>query len=744
MTDKKDIKIVNVTESIPSILLKKFQALNIENLQQVSDIKLEEFSKIKSIGKSIVSALEEYQHYINENLNEVIKLQEIKQKEYVIPLDFYKIDPNSLLELLNETVNDYLDLNDNEKVKSIIVHLYGLNGAQIYTLEELSSYFSNTPERIRQLKHETLRKLDSFLIMGRDSNIKCSTRKEVSSLYQDLKSRVLEKKILSKQIFIEILINHYGSNNKNLAIIDLLIDLFNLYTCGKVDSYFTTAIVLLANSSEKKKFLKTAETVMKFLRKEIIPQNQMQIIINSKKGTKTISNSDILSAIEILPEIEMIENDDICLYQLKFEFLSNAPDRAYRVLFENGEAMYIDNIVAEINSRLLNTSTKKLYDRHSLTLTIDRRFSALGKTGYWGLGSWNKNSFKIEDLIKKALYSLGQPSTYDEIFAEIIKDRPELKETSVRSLIGRDCLRVEADKWILKEWKQKYSDLSFSKRKKREVTNELEYRIEQRIKVIEFLKNQEFNTAPASTIIKALSKLDKRFTRISFYKLFNQTEYFSKSPFSKNVMIKLKQQNFENIIYDEFNWEAIKTKLHRDLESFFSDKSAPEYTFNLMEAIELFNKIVRVKTRVAELDGLDQRLLGNLNKFYLASSDRVDKLNYLKQFLTCLDPLLKKILFIVDKDKYNYVTSNKRGLGVVIDKLDKIDPTEERFKETRNVRKYRFGQQIQLSYSFRNHDTHDAKDWTELQIINAITSCFVFYIFTCCEYYDEIKEFVST
>jgi hypothetical protein len=741
--NKTEIQIKNVIETIPSILIKKFELLETNNVQQISDINIEKFSKTKGIGKSVVNKLIDYQTFIDNNLTELWDIQESKTREYLLPLDYQNFDPNAFVDILNETVTDYLNLINSDFLKEIINHYYGLNNCDKYNLDELSSYYSKTSERIRQLKERVLFDLGSFFYDGLDANFRCICKEEIHHNYKNLKSEILEQKILSKEIFKDILIEKYGYNNSNPEIIELLIDLFSLSVCGKVETTFTTADIIVINKAERKNFIKTAEIVLKTLKKEVSPLNEMQVIINCKRKSKTLTNIHILKAIEVLPEIEMIQNGDIYFYQVKFEFLSRASDRAYRVLLEEGDTMYIDNIVSEINRRLVRSNTAKIYDRHSLSLAPDNRFNSQGKTGFWGLTIWGKNSVKIELLIKKALYKLDKPSTYDEIYEEIILERPKLKENSIRSLIGRDCLKVENDKWILPEWKQKYSSLAFAKRKKREVSYEPEYRIEQRLKVIEYLNQKQSKQSLASEIIKALQPLDNHFSRVSFYKLFEQTEYFIKSKNGNRVVISLKQQDPVNLAIDEFNWQSIKVKLYRDLKDSFDDQTSPSYSIDLTQGIELLNELIAYNIGVSEFDGLDQRLLGNLNKFYLSASDRVDKLNYLKQFLTCLDPLLKKILFLVNNPDYNFIISNRKGLGAVIDKLDRIDPTEERYKNFRSARKYRFGKHIQTSYYYRNNDTHSANDWTELEIVNIITSCFIVYIFACSEYYNEIKNKIN-
>jgi hypothetical protein len=744
--NKSSIELKHLTEIIPPLLLKKFEIFDIHNLQQVSELDPNEFAKKEYIGKKVVSELMKFQKFLDTNFDELIEVYESNTKTYTLPIDYSNLTEKSIIEILNETLTDYLNLQKDDLIKGIISHFYGINSSDIYTLDDLASYYNKSNERIRQLKEKILFDLDIFLQGKKSEKPRLICESKLTIDYLKLKEFLRNQRVLSFELLNDLLVNHFSYDNKYPEAVKLIIDLFSFEICGKVETRFTKAEIVLIKEFNKKKFIKTADEVLRILKKEVTPLNEMQLIINCKRKNKEFLNLDILKVVEVLPEIEIIESSDIILYQVKFEFLSRASDRAYRVLLENSETMYIDNIVSEINKRLVHSNTEKIYDRHSLALASDKRFLPQGKTGFWGLKIWNTNSVKIETLIKKALYQLDKPSKYDDIYLEISKERPNLNEKSVRALIGRDCLKVENDCWILPEWKQKYTDLAFLKRKKREVNNEPEYRIEQRTRIFEFLQKKENHSALASEIIKSLKILDKRFTRISFYKMFDQDEYFIKTLEGKRNIITLKQ--FEkniNFSIDEYNWTGIKDKLNRDLKTYFSDTIiSPKYPFDLNDSIQLYYLVINKKTSINEFDGMEERILGNLNKYYFSASDRTDKLNYLKQFLTCLDPFLKKILFFVDNSAYNFIVSNKKGLGEIFDKLSKLDPTKERFKEHKNARKINFGKQIQTTYFYRNNDTHSANEWTELEIANAITSCLVVYIFSCCEYYTELRNKTST
>ncbi len=177
---------------------------------------------------------------------------------------------------------------------------------------------------------------------------------------------------------------------------------------------------------------------------------------------------------EILPEIEPIFIENIEHYQMRFEKLTNSRDRAYRILLETGEAMYIDNIANEINYRLKEFEGRKIYNRHSLSLAGDQRFVPRFKTGYWYLRSWGAINEKLEDLVRNSILILGKPSTFSDI-TEVALDRwPKAKKSSIKTFIGKLCDKTTTGLYVLHEWKDKYTDFEYHPKIKRVVSQEPE------------------------------------------------------------------------------------------------------------------------------------------------------------------------------------------------------------------------------------------------------------------------------
>lgn len=740
-----EILVENIKEEIPSILVAKFETFDIKNLEEVLSINLDEYSKRRGVGKKVIDKISELQEQIRNDLGRFASIQLQNTKTHFLPINETIISTSNFLDVASEVVTDYLNLLTVLEHRGIINHLYGLNNADKFSIDDLSHYYPLTRERIRQLKLNLLNKIKKIFKGEFNIELRCQIRQSVANEFIEIQNFLLSRRVFSFDELIEIFRDKYFCKNakENKEIIDLLIDVFGFLKCGKIESIFTMADIIVVDEDYKKNFLNAAEKTLRLLRRKIIPINKMQAVIEIKKTNKSLQNTQIIDALYLLPEIEIIESEDQTFFQVKFEHLSSAADRAYRVLLEKGVSMYIDDIVSEINYRLVHTGTSKIYARHSLAIAADRRFVSMAKSGFWTLKEWNNNIDKLEDLVKNALYKLNKPSTYEEIFQVISSDRPKINEKSVRAITGRDCLKVVGNKWILPEWKQRYSNLAFLKRIKRIKTTEPEHRIEQRTLIIKYLHKKKDKKENASKIIKDIGPLDKRFSRVSFYKLFEQEEYFVKDNSTKLAITLRNQDSNVKLSIDQYNWKEVSKKLERDISEAFNDSTSPIYSQSLTNSIQLFYEFLLKETSEKEFQGLPERILGNMKKYYFDSTDNIDKLNILKQFLTSTDPLLKKILWFVNQPDYNWIKTHKKGLGDIIEKLNKLDPTKERFKDERKARAFKFGKQIQSVYYYRNNDTHGANDWTVAELTKIISNCFTFYVFSCAEYYSELKSKIN-
>ena len=324
-----------------------------------------------------------------------------------------------------------------------------------------------------------------------------------------------------------------------------MFDIIGFTPYGKLETSFTESSLLSTDLNTRKTFPKIGQIAIDFLKNKCIDVSEEDLIIKIKKSIGVFDNYQIINFLKRLPEIEI---DDKNRFQIKFHLLSRASDKAYRVLSSKGQEMYIDDIVNEINKEQSKYKLK-LYNRESLTLPGDKRFKSFGKTGFWTLKDDIKSTEIIERLIINALYRLDKPSSLKRIVNEVKKDRANVKESSVHILLSKICLKTVDNNYILKEWKSKYPKLDIKeKRNKIKKPNPPAYRKKQLDDVVKYLDKKEKNKEYASKIIKDLELLNEKYTSQSFYKLFENENYFQKIMENKSLIIKLKGEIklFEN------------------------------------------------------------------------------------------------------------------------------------------------------------------------------------------------------
>ena len=84
------------------------------------------------------------------------------------------------------------------------------------------------------------------------------------------------------------------------------------------------------------------------------------------------------------------------------------------------------------------------------------------------------------------------------------------------------------------------------KRKSIKKPKPLTHRIKQLEDVIQYLNNKSENKEYASKLIKDLEPLNEKYSSQSFYKLFENENYFEKIMENKSLFVKLKIKAFEN------------------------------------------------------------------------------------------------------------------------------------------------------------------------------------------------------
>ena len=537
-----DYSIDLIKEYIDNKLYIKLKRLNISSINDLLEIDPEEFLKYnRGVGKNTLTLLIQLKQYIIKNEDRV--LDYIKEKTEIISLPKNNSELNFLLQI-SSIVSSYCSYLKKPEYQLIIEKYYGISGGEKLDYQDLAALYNYSPERIRQLHKTHLQSIQSFFENGVDEQKKIRIHLDILDAISRIKKDFQDKGCIVLDDFKQYLKVNFNLhvNDTFLNELDLLFDIIGFNTYGKLETNFTESRLLSTDIKTHKTFPKIGKIAITFLKKECIDVSEDNLIIKIKKTIGAFENYQIINFLKRLPEIETFEMDGENRFQIKFNLLPRASDKAYRILSLKGKQMYIDDIVHEINKEQSKYGLK-IYNRESLTLPGDKRFKPFGKTGDWTLKEDPKSTDIIKKLILRALYRLDKPSSLEQIFNEVKKERKNVNQNSIHILLLNICLKSVDGNYILKDWRSKYPELIL--KKKREKIKKISpplHRVRQLEDVIHYLNQKSENKEYASKIIKDLGPKDQRYTKLSFYKLFENETYFNKIKEKTSLIVKLKDR----------------------------------------------------------------------------------------------------------------------------------------------------------------------------------------------------------
>lgn len=531
-----------IKEHIDTKLYLKLKRLNVSSIEDLLAIDIQEFSRYnRAAEKNTVVLLLNLKEYIIKNEDEVLDF--IKEKTKVITLPKNNSELNLLLQI-SSIVRSFCSYLKKPEYQLIIEKYYGISEGKKLDYQELAALYNYSPERIRQLQKTHLQAIKSFFENGVDEHKKIRIHQDILDAIFKIKEDFQNKGCIVLDDFKQYLKVHFNLNFNDTYSneLDLLFDIIGFNTYGKLETNFTESLLLSTDAKTHKTFPTIGKIAITFLKKKCIDVSEDDLIIKIKKTIGTFENYQIINFLKRLPEIETFEIAGANRFQIKFHLLPGASDKAFRVLSLKGEQMYIDDIVHEINKEQSKYGLK-IYKRESLTLPGDRRFKSFGKTGYWTLKEDPKSTDIIKKLILRALYRLDKPSSFDQIFNEVKKERKNVNKNSIHTLLLNICYKTVDDNYILKDWKSKYPELIIKgKRKTTKKPSPPSHRVRQLEDVIHYLKQKSENREYASKLIKDLEAKDEKYTRQSFYNLFENETYFNKIKEKTSLIVKLKDR----------------------------------------------------------------------------------------------------------------------------------------------------------------------------------------------------------
>lgn len=127
--------------------------------------------------------------------------------------------------------------------------------------------------------------------------------------------------------------------------------------------------------------------------------------------------------------------------------------------------------------------------------------------------------------------------------------------------------------------------------------------------------------------------------------------------------------------------------------------------FSVEKAFDLFEKIIFYNTDNRELDGIQFNWESALNTIY----DEDSSFSNAKSFGSIvfnIEPILKKILFIIDKSSYEALINSRDGLHPLMEKLG-LNPHN---RDLNAINKNHFTE-IKISYELRNLTSHQSAEY---------------------------------
>lgn len=752
------IDLSTISEIIPNKLYSKFEHNNIKTIGDVKMTDLSSFQSLPYVGKKVCELFLELKEKIESSPEEIIEIYNSKLSKE-LPLNYS--EESSFIVIFSSIILDYLKLSKeynhkSEKAKQrqlrnidVIQKYFGINSRK-YTYEQIGVRHRINRERVRQIIVDEFYKDISSLLNGEfleswnlslDKNaleLLHSFRKDIAGIYAINKANLITW------------LKECGINEEldsNSEFLDLLLKIWGYNKVGTSRHYYLrNNQIYLSNSVDTELFLNVSSTIFTFLEQRVIPTTLEDIIIEVLERFD-VSDEFIQLCCEAISEIE---KTDTLTYRLKFENLSSINDYTYRLLFEKKKTLSYNELLHLINQRLAKANQSITLHSLKQTLRKDENVVPLGKTGKWALAILDPNIDSQIELILKSFRILDRPLTEREILNHIHSEfsRIDVSERSVNANLSNykeKFKKVKGKRFILSEWDYKYKGVlvqsSTPKNQKRS-----KLKAEKTVEIVKkYIGSHSSEVMLLRDLVKIITTTETDFSRMDIYKaisdnplVFDKIERYGK----KLVGLKTSIQDSRNQQAIKYKWNELKQILVRELDPIFNSSSQPNYSNSLEEVLDTFFKILTKDSpdELSQFKGLADRILPTLYKFYVESTDRNDKLNFLKQIVTSQESFFKVLLYYFHNSDYQYVDNHNKGFGVVLEKLAKVDSRDNRYKDLRTASTYEFGKHCSRAYNNRNLDTHNATDWTEAEIIETKTSCLVMMIYACFEYFNEINR----
>ena len=384
------------------------------------------------------------------------------------------VSPVNLLRQLPSVMENFINATSKsqpERDLDIIKKRFGLNNEGIYSLEEIGIYYDITRERVRQVEFKIISIL-AELMYGSNESKKFKLQETFVHEYKQVKDSLLDLEyILAEEEIKKFFQDRYGyevsKESESFSSLNLLMELLGYCPISARNSGYRGSTRLAWCLKER--FDKACiEKVFSYLNNLLDKPERFKffdivISLNKTKGHR-LDKDFIRIILKLCVEIEKVKNEEDT-YQVKFECLPSAAERAFRVLQENGSPLHFSEIAKTINHAELNLGKGKRFTVTNLKnqMTADSRFKPIGRSGIWSLSGWlNVATKTIAQIMEDGFHERGKPLSVQEVYQYVITKRPDASFRSVSVYLSNTDVFVRVDKkqYALVVWGLKPLDKS--------------------------------------------------------------------------------------------------------------------------------------------------------------------------------------------------------------------------------------------------------------------------------------------
>ena len=186
-------------------------------------------------------------------------------------------------------------------------------------------------------------------------------------------------------------------------------------------------------------------------------------------------------------------------------------------------------------------------------------------------------------------------------------------------------------------------------------------------------------------------------------------------------------QKNSHVREDEENQKPIALQSNILIEKITDELRSYYGSENKTEEVKLFLEILQSKVDVRELMGIDDQY-DTLKNIFNDSNSLKEICEYIGNSLH-VEALLKKILFCVDKEKFEKIVHEKRGFYSVLESLNIISKKISLNKKLEDYDSNSVLVHIARTYQMRNMNAHMCIKWTYQEVFNNLDSILITCIF---------------